>query len=64
MANLKRYFYLVCKRGWYGRMTPIKVFSSSMSAFAFADTDSKYVVFRQTNDGPLEPIVREAEENA
>lgn len=64
MANFKRYFYLVCKRGWFGRMTPVKIFSSSLSAFAFAETNSKYVVLRQTNDGPLEPIAQEVEENA
>lgn len=58
----KNNYYLVCKRSFFGKLSPIKIFTAQSTAKAFAATNKRYVVLKQATGGELELIANEDEE--
>lgn len=57
---INRYFYLVCKKSWTGRLTPIKICTALAEAKTLVESNKKYVIYWQTQaNKELEPLPEE-----
>lgn len=56
MSKANFYLYLVCKKNWLGKLTPVKIFTGLANAKKFAQGLKSYVIFKQKNGGEMEQI--------
>lgn len=52
----KNNYYLVCRRRWFGKLSPVKIFTALNTARDFCTQNKRYVVLKQKAGGEFELV--------